>query len=222
MTAVPVVVPTPVPIAAVPADDLRDGLLQWRLWTRLGWLEVKRRYQRTIIGPFWSAISLGVFVAALGGVGAGLWSQQTRTYMPFLAAGMVVWVTISALITESCTLFISGTSLFRQMRCNYSVLAYALVYRNAIIFAHNFLVYVLVFLVFAPDKFGPINLLAVPGLGLVLVNAVWIALLFGMACLRFRDLQQMITTLTQIAMFVTPIFWPPESLQGKAHFLYVE
>jgi ABC-type polysaccharide/polyol phosphate export permease len=222
MVAVPVVAPKPVPIATVPADDLVEGLRQWRLWARLGWLEVKRRYRRTMIGPFWSAISLGVFVAALGGVGAGLWSQHTRDYLPFLAAGMVVWVMVSSILGESCSLFIGGTSLFRQMRFNYSVLAYALVYRNAIVFAHNLSVYALVQLAFAPGKFGPVNLLALPALALVLMNAVWVALLVGMACLRFRDLQQLINTLIQIAMFATPILWPPESVQGITRILYVE
>ena len=56
----------------------------------MGWLDVKRRYRRTVIRPFWSAISLTIFVAAFGGVGAGLWSRQTKEYLPFLAAGMVV------------------------------------------------------------------------------------------------------------------------------------
>src|SRR5262249_57293326 len=48
------------------------------------------------------------------------------------------------------------------------------------------------------------------------------ALLFVMVFLRFRDLKQLNTPLVQIAMFVTPIFWPPESLHGIMHILYVE
>jgi ABC-type polysaccharide/polyol phosphate export permease len=222
MTSVPILARRPLPAVTSAADDLLDGLRQWDLWGRLGWLEIKRRYHRTTIGPFWSAISLGVLVMALGGVGAGLWNQQTRDYLPFLAAGMLVWMFMSTVITESCGLFISSTGLFRQMRFNYSVLAYALVYRNFIVFLHNMLVYVVVFLIYAPGKFGAVTLLAVPGMALVLVNGVWIALLFGMACLRFRDLQQLISTLIQISMFVTPIFWPPESLQGFMHVVYVE
>jgi ABC-type polysaccharide/polyol phosphate export permease len=222
MTAVPISAQGPLPAATSAADDLLDGLRQWDLWGRLGWLEIKRRYRRTMIGPFWSAISLGAFVMALGGVGAGLWGQQSKNYLPFLAAGMVVWVFMSTVITESCGLFISSTSLFRQMRFNYSVLAYALVYRNFVVFLHNMLVYVVIFLIYSPGNIGPATLLAVPGMALVLVNCVWIALLFGMACLRFRDLQQLVTTLVQIAMFVTPIFWPPESLQGVIHIFYVE
>ena len=32
--------------------DLVSGVLNWRMWGRLGWQETKRRYRRTVIGPF--------------------------------------------------------------------------------------------------------------------------------------------------------------------------
>jgi ABC-type polysaccharide/polyol phosphate export permease len=35
-------------------------------------------------------------------------------------------------------------------------------------------------------------------------------------------MQQLITSLIQIAMFVTPIFWPPDSLQGAHRLVFVE
>jgi ABC-type polysaccharide/polyol phosphate export permease len=102
------------------------------------------------------------------------------------------------------------------MRFNYSILAYALVWRNFIVFAHNLLVFVAIALAFAPHVFTPTTLLVLPGLMIVLVNSMWISIVLGMLCLRFRDVQQLISSLIQISMFVTPIFWPPESLQGGA------
>ena len=33
--------------------DIIHGILAFRIWTRLGWQEVKRRYRRTVFGPFW-------------------------------------------------------------------------------------------------------------------------------------------------------------------------
>jgi ABC-type polysaccharide/polyol phosphate export permease len=113
------------------------------------------------------------------------------------------------------------------MRFNYSVMAYALVWRNFIVFAHNLLVFVVIFLVFAPDRIAPnrimpATLLVLPGLVIVLVNSVWVSIVLGMLCLRFRDVQQLIISLIQISMFVTPIFWPPENLQGAARFVFVD
>ena len=201
-------------------DDLLHGLMRYDLWGRLGWLEVKRRYRRTIIGPFWSAVSLAIFVAALGTVGAGLWKQEASLYLPFLAGGMVVWIMISSIINEACSLFVGGQNLFRQMRFDYSILALALVWRNFIVFLHNLSVYFLVSIVMAPQILKPTLIMAIPGLFFVLLNGVWIALLFGMFCLRFRDVQQLVSSLIQIAMFITPIFWQPDNLSPDKRFIF--
>jgi ABC-type polysaccharide/polyol phosphate export permease len=218
----------PVPIAGLTptsvtaAQDLLNGLKQWRLWGRLGWIDVRRRYSRTTIGPFWSAISLAMMVLALGSVGTGLWSKRASEYLPFLAAGMVVWVTVSNITNEACSLFIASTGLFRQLRFNYSVMAYALAWRNLITFGHNLSVFVLMSIVFGGPLLTPATPLALIGLVFLMVNSVWIAIVLGMFCLRFRDVQQLIGSLLQISMFVTPIFWPPDDLRGPAHTIFVD
>lgn len=202
-------------------QDLVRGLAKWHISSRLGWLEIRRRYRRTIIGPFWNSINLGILVVALGGIGVGLWKQNVATYVPFLTAGLIVWILISTIVSESCLLFVISQNLFRQVRFDYSILAYSLVWRNFIAFLHNLLVYAVAVLILAPHLMQPVILLMLPGLFLVLLNGVWVALLLGMACLRYRDLQQLVGNLIQIAIFITPIFWPPELLEGMYRTAFV-
>ena len=40
-----------------------------------------------------------------------------------------------------------------------------------------------------------------------------------MLSLRFRDIQQLVASVVQIAMFVTPIFWPPAALEASGRSL---
>jgi ABC-type polysaccharide/polyol phosphate export permease len=167
-------------------------------------------------------MSLGIFVAALSAVGAGLWGQALGDYVPFLAAGMVIWIMISTLLNEAGTLFVANAGIFRQTRFDYSILAYALVWRNFIAFLHNLLVYLIAVVLFAPHLLSPVILLSVVGIAMLLVNLAWIALLLGSFCMRFRDMQQLISSLVQISMFVTPIFWPPESLHGMGRIFFVD
>ena len=202
-------------------EDLAGGLLRSELWGRIGWLDVKRRYRRTMIGPFWSSITLAVYTGSVGLVGAGLWGQDINEYLPYLISGMIVWTLLSTIINEACTLFITGQTLFRNVNFEYSVLAYALVWRNFIIFLHNCVVYLLVVLVLKPSLLGPMILVAIPGVFLVLLNGVWIALLSGLFCLRFRDVQQIIQTAIQILMLITPIFWIADRLTGVSYFVFV-
>lgn len=210
------------PLEITGGQDFFRGLLRWELWGRLGFLEVKRRYRRTIIGPFWSALSLAIFVGAMGTVGSSLWKLEIATYLPYLATGMLVWLMISTMVTEACNLFIGNGHFFRQMRFNYSTLAYALVWRNLIVFMHNLIIYVVVILIFGRHMLSPATLLVVPGLLLVMANGVWIAVLLGMLCLRFRDVQQLVMSILQISMLVTPIFWPETQLQGGSRIVFVD
>jgi ABC-type polysaccharide/polyol phosphate export permease len=203
------------------SEDLLDGFGRYDLWGRIGFLDIKRRYRRTMIGPFWGTISLAVFTAVMSSIGVGLWKQEPAEYMPFLATGMMVWLMLSTMITEGGNMFISSQHLNR-MRMDYSILAYALVWRNLVSFFHNLAVYLVIVAVFLPKLITPSILLVVPGLLLVAVNAVWVALLLGMICVRFRDVQQLVATVLQISLFVTPVFWPPHLLTGLTRVVFVD
>jgi ABC-type polysaccharide/polyol phosphate export permease len=202
--------------------DIVAGLFKFELWGRMGWLDVKRRYRRTVLGPFWNSATIMVYTVVVGIVGAGLFNQNIHQYLPYLASGMIVWTLVSTMILESCTLFVTGHALFRNVRFEYSILAYALVWRNLILFSHNLVVYLVIALVLKPHLIGVTALLVVPGIFIVLLNGLWIALLVGMFCLRFRDVQPLVQTAIQIAMLITPIFWSADDLTGVRQFVFVQ
>ena len=58
------------------------------------------------------------------------------------------------------------------------------------------------------------TILIIPALFLLTINAVWVGILLGLVCTRFRDLNQVVSSLTQVAFFVTPIFWTPGQATG--------
>lgn len=204
------------------AEDLWLGLFKRELWGRLGWLDVKRRYRRTTIGPFWTSITLAIYTFSVGFVGAALWHQDIFEYLPFLVSGMVVWMLVSSIAMESCNMFIAGQALFRNIRFEYSILAYALVWRNFLVLLHNFVVYFLVVVALKPSLLSFTLLLVFPGLALVILNGVWISLFLGLVCLRFRDVPQLVSSAIQISMLVTPLFWPADTLTGVRRILFVE
>jgi len=51
---------------ALTIGDIRDGMLGTSVWFHLAWQDIKQRYRRSLIGPFWMTISTGVTVAAMG------------------------------------------------------------------------------------------------------------------------------------------------------------
>ena len=43
-----------------------------------------------------------------------------------------------------------------------------------------------------------------------------------MICLRFRDVPPLVSSALQIAMLITPLFWPADTLTGIKRFVFVD
>jgi ABC-type polysaccharide/polyol phosphate export permease len=91
---------------------------------------------------------------------------------------------------------------------------FRVVCRNIIIFAHNLVIYLAILLIF-PIHVGWVTLAAIPGLLLLLVNALWCSTLLGMLSARFRDLPQIVASILQIAFFATPVIWRVNLINNK-------
>ena len=124
--------------------DVFAGLMAANIWGRLGWRETKRRYRRTAFGPFWTTVSIALFVTTLGLVWSNLWHKDPKSYLPYLTAGMILWVFILSTCTEGCGAFTINEKLIKQLRISYTLLACVSVWRNVTLFLHNLTIYILV------------------------------------------------------------------------------
>ena len=218
----------PAPETPSPADsqvaaalfDLVKGARSFHLWGLLGWQDVRRRYRRSIIGPFWLTISMGVLVAVLGILYGALLKVEIADYAPFLALGFITWTLVSGFINEGCTAFTDAGSIIKQADLPLSVHVYRVVWRNFLIFCHNAAIFVVVAVIFSIRP-GWTGFLVVPGLVLLCLNGVWMGLLFGLVSARFRDIPPVMDSIVRIFFFVTPIIWMPELLPGRAVLLDV-
>ncbi|CAO3460120.1 O-antigen export system permease protein RfbD [Azospirillum argentinense] len=199
-------------------EDLFDGGRHWRLWSKLGWHDIRKRYRRSVLGPFWLTLSMAVMVASLGLIYGTLFRLDLESYLPFLAIGLATWTFVASFLNEGCTSFIDLEPLIKNVRIPMSLHILRALWRNLIIYAHNIVIFAGVALVFGiwPGIGG--ILLAFAGLGLLLVNAGWIMLLCGMVCTRFRDVPPIVASVIQLLFFVTPVMWKPELL-GERRYL---
>jgi lipopolysaccharide transport system permease protein len=203
--------------------DLREGLGRWHLWFNLAWKDIRSRYRRTVIGPFWTVLSTATLVGALGFVNATLWHVEISAYLPFFCAGYIAWLLFITVVNESGPSLISAEASIKAIRIPYSVFIFRLLTRNLIVFGHNLLVFAVVAVVF--DLAPKLSMLLLPvGLALAIVNYLWISLLLAVICARFRDVIQLVANLSTILFFVTPIFWQPSQLASvpTARFLLAD
>ncbi len=186
--------------------DLFAGFMRYDLWPSLAWQEIRRRYRRSTLGPLWLTISTGAFIMGLGPLYGKLFHQDLSSYLPYVAISFVLWALLSGIITDACNVFVAEESIFKQIKLPFTLFCFSLVTRNLIILGHNAVIILLVFLVYPPPLSA--NLLLVPvGLFLVAINGLWVALSLGLLCTRFRDISQIVSSVLQLSMFVTPVMW---------------
>jgi ABC-type polysaccharide/polyol phosphate export permease len=201
-------------------DDLVGGLKRWELWSTLGWHDIRQRYRRSIIGPFWLTLSMGVMIGGLAYMYAGLFGQSLERYLPYVATGFIVFSLISALATDASTVFIGAGRVILQVKAPFSIYIYQVIWRNILIFAHNILIYVLVVIFVGVDLDWNI-LLAIPGLLLIVTMGLWVGILLGGLSARFRDVPPIVASVMQVAFFLTPVFWTPGSLPNRELFVHL-
>ncbi len=205
-------------VAAV--NDVVQGLFHAPLWSMMALQDIRQRYRRSTIGPFWLTLSMGILVGTLGFLYGQLFRLSIDQYLPFLALGFLAWGFISGVVNDGGTVFIEAETYVKQIKLPLSTFVYRVICRNLIIFAHNFVVFVVVMIWFAIWP-GWNLLYLIPGLALLLATSVWVALLLGTICARFRDVPQIAASLMQVAFFLTPIIWQPEQIGDRLIFVQI-
>ena len=200
--------------------DLIDGLISWRIWFMLAYQDIKLRYRRSVLGPFWLTLSMGITVYSMGYLYAHLFHVELGQYYPFLVAGMLSWSLISTMVIELTDGLIISDGLIKQIKLPYGVHIHRIVMRNILIFFHNMLVFVPIVIIYHESiKINFYSLLIVPGLLLIYLNAFNYGLILSMVGSRYRDLSQVVKSLVQVVFFVTPVMWKPDTL--ASHYQYI-
>ena len=195
--------------------DIWVALRNVHVWAALGWHDIRQRYRRSVIGPFWFTLSTFIMIGVLGLLYSELLNQDIVTYLPYLGIGLVLWQYLSTSIVEGANGFIGAGYLIKQIRMPVTTHICRIVWRNFCILLHSLPVVVLFSLALG-NRPGMSFILVVPGLLLLLLCGVWMGIVLGIICLRFRDALPIITNILQVAFFFTPIMWSPSLLKDRA------
>lgn len=187
-------------------SDIVEGIKNWRISHIIGVAELRRRYARSRLGQFWLTLSTGIQIGTLGLVWSLLWKRPVSEMMPYFAVSLILWNMMSGLIGDATTVFANYGRYFINQRMSFATAINALLYRNVLILLHNAVVVILVFAVFLKPV-GIRSLLALPGLCLAILTGFWLSYVVAILCARYRDLGQLVTSILQIAFYVTPVLW---------------
>ena len=194
--------------------DMTAGFSRRELWLHLGWQDIKQRYRRSVLGPIWITIATGTMAVALGGLYSKLFNLELSEHLPYVTLGLIIWNLINAAILEGADVFVANEGLIKQLPTPLSVHVYRLVWRQVLLFGHNIIIFVIIAIIF-PKPWSWADLTFIPAMALIVLNCVWVALVFGILATRYRDISPLLFSLVQLLFYMTPIIWNDETLRRQ-------
>ncbi|WP_417582445.1 ABC transporter permease [Nitrincola sp.] len=182
--------------------------------------DLRARYRRSVLGPFWLTIGTTIGALALSFIWSELMHKKLAEFIPTLTAGLILWQFISGVLGEAPSLFIRQAPLIRNLNLPLTIYPLQLLLRHLLNLLHYAPVYILIALWVSQ----PVNLntlLIIPGLLLVTLNLLWLALLIGLLGARFRDLEYLFATAMPLLMLLSPVFYKPDFLPFSEMYIWL-
>ncbi|WP_324947574.1 ABC transporter permease [Phenylobacterium sp.] len=198
--------------------DLRASGERIDLAWSLAWHDVVSRYRGSILGPLWITLSMGLMVLGIGLLWGELFRVPLQQFMPFVALGIVFFGTVTTTINEGCDTFVQASGMLSQTSLPMFTFIWRTVLRNLINLGHHIVIVlaVLVYYGFWRVANYPVALL---GLFFLIVNVAWVSMLVAIISARFRDIPQIVASITQAAAIMTPVFWLPDRIPPRYHLI---
>ena len=177
----------------------------------LAWSDMRHRYVRSLLGPFWMSIQMAIMVAVLGSVIGHFSNASAVARLPMLALSLTAWTFLNSVVLDATTALQNSASLIKDRALPPVIFLLQCVFRQGLFALHNACVPLILWLVLAPKEFGG-AVVALPGLAVFIVCTLGLSLVLGAMATRFRDLKPIIESSLTLAFLSSPIIWSPEMI----------
>ena len=178
----------------------------YSIWSYMGMSEIKKRYRRSVLGPFWIVLSNAVVVISLSAIYSIILKKNFDWYVVYLGIGFVIWQFISSCLSESAEFFIKSRDLIKTYRISVYNYVFREIGKNFIFLIHNIPFWLLIIIFFNVDL-SLSMIIIIFSYVLIFLNAIWVSSILALISTRYRDLSPIVSTLVQLSFFATPVLW---------------
>jgi len=190
-----------------------------RLPVAMAFNEVKIRYARTSIGPWWQTINMLVLSLVLSFVFTKVFNTPSEQYIPFLITGLIFWNFMQAVLVESSVCLIHSRNLILNTTSPIWTYPFKLVIKALIQFLHH-IVLIPIVIYYFDISIGPMAILMfLVGIMVYISILALTSNILAILGSRLHDLEQVVTNIIQVLFYATPIIWMPSLLVGRVSFL---
>lgn len=200
--------------------DIVNGLGRWQLWTALAWEDIVSTYRRSLFGVFWITLSFAVFIGIKLIVFIPIMGAIDRVYYTvYLTIGYFLWTFIGTIVNTAPNIFTGASGFIKNDPLPFSIYVYRLIARS--LFNITLMGAVVVGAIwYLGFEIHAMSWLAIPGILVYILNAVWVTLFLGVLCARYRDMTHLVQTIMRFMFFLVPIFWLPAMMGPIFKYLY--
>lgn len=195
-----------------PDHDLKRCWRDRHVWGLLALNDIRAQYRHSTLGTLWITASTAVFAITIGVIYGQFFGTEISEYLPYFAIGFIIWTYLSGAVNEATRTLIGQSSLIQTSRLPLIFHVLRMLAKNTIVFAHNAVVLIIIWLWFRWD-IGLEALWAIPGFALLFLTMFGLSLTLAIMCVRYRDIPPLVQAVTQFVFFASPIIWYAEQVK---------
>lgn len=166
--------------------------------------DVRSRYRRTYLGIAWALVWPIAFSFIISSVAVYIFKSALSDYVIYILTGFMVWELISGAIVGGASCLLQSEGYVRQARIPYLLFAIRLVLSLSVNYFFSSIAAIAIVAYFKPEWLG-LALIGMPVVWLMTaLLAVPLALISGIANMRFRDYQHGISLLVFLLWYLSP------------------
>lgn len=202
-----------------PATTERLQTTAWldcvRIAAALAWSDMRHRYVRSLLGPFWMSLQMAIVVAVLGSVIGQMSNDDMLSRLPMLALSMTAWTFLNGVVLDATTALQNSASLIRDRALPPVIFLLQCTFRQALFALHNACVPLVLWLILSRHELSHAPA-ALPGLLAFVVCTFALSLVLGAMATRYRDLKPIIESTLMLAFLASPIIWSSEMINHRS------
>ena len=181
----------------------------------LAWSDMRHRYVRSLLGPFWMSLQMAIVVAVLGSVIGQMSNGDMLARLPMLALSMTAWTFLNSVVLDATTALQNSASLIRDRALPPVIFLLQCTFRQGLFALHNACVPLALWLLLTPHNLSG-ALAALPGLSLFVVCTFALSLVLGALATRYRDLKPIIESTLMLAFLASPVIWSADMVNHRS------
>lgn len=193
------------PIASA-LQDLQSGLGSWRLSAWLGWRDAILPTRRTLIGPFWNTVQVGLWVLIIAGLLRRSLADGYVLYPLYVASGVVLFQFTRDLIVDGAAAYTKAAGLIQNIPNPLSIYLLRVLFKALVLLAVQAPV-ILIAAFIAPGGFNVSWLYAAPCLALAIWSLLGVGLFLASITPLYPDIPFALSSVMRVMFFATPVFW---------------